>query len=260
MKSHKLVALLLLPVLAGPLISLHAQVAQEDALALISELQASQTPTADIVSRLMEEGLDVTQILPLLTSQANTSAVEELLAALIAFGIPPEDAAAMVVAMHSGASAEGKIDELGRAGISRELASSLLVVLATEPDSRERMEILTGELGLTVPEAAQLLIFLTIQPSPRELMSAIVAVGIAPPTAASLLVANGTSLDSDAVLEAIVDQGLSLAEATNIITTTESTAAFAQPLAEIVSQPFTPSNFSNDALTGAAGGGVSTSQ
>ncbi len=260
MKSRKLLALLLLPILTGQLTSLQAQISEADAVVLINAMIADNQSPETIVNRLLAEGLTLEEILALLAPMAHNIAVEELLGDLIEFGLPAEDAAAMIISMHSVDAVDLKIVELERSGITREMGSRLLVALSTRQDSRERMELLTGELGMAPQEAAQLLIFFTTQPTPRELMSAMTGAGIDVPTAATLLVANNVLMDSDAVLEAIVDQGLSLAQATDIILTTESTATFAQPLAEIVSQTFTPSNFSNDALTGAAGGGVSTSQ
>jgi hypothetical protein len=260
MKTNKLFALLLLPVLAGPLAPVQAQISAADTLALISEMRVDNQSSEAIVNRLLDEGLTLEEILALLQPYMNAGVVEELLRGLIEFGLPTEDAAAMIISMHSVEEAAPKLVEIEGAGITREMGSRLLVVLSSRQGSRERMALLTGELGMATQEAAQLLIFLTIRPGPGELLRAMIAVGIDTPMAATLLVANNATMASDAMLEAMIDEGLSLAQATDIIIATDSTATFAQPLAEIVSQVFTPSNFSNDALTGAAGGGVSTSQ
>lgn len=260
MKARQSITMLVLTVLLLSAFPLRAQISQADALILINALVADETPPESIVERLLEEGLTLEEILSLLGSYTNQQSVAALMMALVDSGIPAEDAAARVVAMHSDEASGSKLIELERAGLTKEMGARLLVVLALNEDPLVRMAMLTSEMGLAVQEAAQLLNFLTVQPTPREMMDAMVLVGIDSATAGVLLVANNVAMDADAVLEAMLDQGLSFAQATEIITNTDPSATFTQPLDEIVSQVFTPSNFSNDALTGAAGGGVSTSQ
>lgn len=196
---------------------------------LRSRVQAS-APLADIVSELEEQGLGTEDLLPLLVDFANTAPVIDVLQALLAHGMTAEEAAAVLSALHSVESAEEKLARLEQLGLEFYEYARLLVGLYSSDSTAERMDALVAA-GLSLQQSIDFLVYFTLAPTLQE-----------------------------DLLEAMTATGLSLAAAANILLEAEAPAEFAVPLQNLARLPFGPGNFSNDPLSGTAGGGVSTSQ
>lgn len=183
-----------------------------------------------IVSELEEQGMTTEEVLPLLVGFANKASAIEVLQALLAHGMTAEEAAAVLSALHSEESAEDKLARLEQLGLEFYEYVRLLVGLYSSDSTAERMDSLVAA-GLTLQQSIDFLVYFTLAPTLQE-----------------------------DLLGAMTGAGLSLASAANILLEAEAPAEFAVPLQNLARLPFGPGSFSNDPLSGTAGGGVSTSQ
>lgn len=230
MKIRHLVALFCLGVL-GPVAPVVAMAVDAAETATRVRAWIVESSGADAIARTLEaEGLESADVLRLLTDFANTVAAPEMLEALMAQGLTAEQAAAILVALHSAETPAEKVLRLEQLELEFFEYVRLLVGLYSSESTAERMDYLMVA-GLSLEQSIDFLVYFTLAPRNQE-----------------------------DLLDVLAGAGLSLATAANLLLEAEAPAQFAVPLQNLARLPFGPGNFSSNPLSGTAGGGVSISQ